>query len=386
MWRIICRVIQTQTEPAGDPPGQVQDLTILITAQPGQDVLRKRKLVEEALVESENRYRLASDYNRSLIEVSLDPLVTISAEGKITDVNMATEKVTGLSRNELIGTDFSLYFTEPERARAGYRQVFEAGQVKDYSLEILAEDGQVTPVLYNASVYRDEDNQVIGVFAAARDITAQKEAEEALRASEEKYRTLFKSESDAIFLIDADSGKILDINDSAVRLYLYSREELTRLTITDLSAQQTIAGMLIREPLSHIPLRYHKKKDGTIFPVEITSNALILQGRRILIAAIRNITERILSEELLRISEERFTKVFMASPCLMAISTLDEGRFLDVNEAFLQAGGFTRGEVIGKTSRDLNIWTENYPRKDFIRRVQNEGGVKNIDIQFRMKS
>ncbi|MBF0526537.1 MAG: PAS domain S-box protein [Deltaproteobacteria bacterium] len=348
--------------------------------------ITERKLAEKALVESENRYRLVSDYNRSLIEASLDPLVTISAEGKITDVNKATEKVTGLSRSELIGTDFSIYFTEPERARAGYRQVFETGQVKDYSLEILAEDGRVTSVLYNASVYRDENNQVIGVFAAARDITAQKKAEEALRAGEEKYRTLFESESDAIFLIDADSGKILDINESAVRLYLYSREELTCLTINDLSAQQTMAGMLIREPLSHIPLRYHKKKDGTIFPVEITSNSLMLQGRRIIIAAIRNITERILSEELLRVSEERFAKVFMSSPSLMAVSTLDEGRFLDVNEAFIQAGGFTREEVIGKTSPDLNVWTENFPRDDFVRRVQNEGGVKNIDIQFRMKS
>ena len=76
--------------------------------------------------------RQASQYARSLIEASLDPLVTISPEGKITDVNEATVKVTGMSRDELIGTDFSDYFTEPEKAREGYQQVFAKGFVTDY--------------------------------------------------------------------------------------------------------------------------------------------------------------------------------------------------------------------------------------------------------------
>src|SRR5919201_821561 len=116
----------------------------------------------------------ASQYARSLIEASLDPLVTISAEGKITDVNEATMKVTGVPRDKLIGTDFSDYFTEPEKAREGYQQVFAKGFVTDYPLTIRHEDGRLTDVLYNASVYKDARGNVLGVFAAARDITAQK--------------------------------------------------------------------------------------------------------------------------------------------------------------------------------------------------------------------
>jgi PAS domain S-box-containing protein len=133
-----------------------------------------RKRAEEAV-------RRASAYNRSLIEASLDPLVTIAPDGKITDVNNATEKVTGLSRQQLIGTDFSDYFTDSGKARAGYEQVFREGLVQDYELEIRHRDGRVTPVLYNASVYRDETGNVIGVFAAARDITERKRTEEAMR-------------------------------------------------------------------------------------------------------------------------------------------------------------------------------------------------------------
>ena len=101
----------------------------------------------------------ASQYSRSLIEASLDPLVTISAEGKITDVNEATVRVTGVERGHLVGTDFSDYFTEPDRAREGYRQVFAQGFVTDYPLTIRHTGGDLTEVLYNASVYKDAGRQ-----------------------------------------------------------------------------------------------------------------------------------------------------------------------------------------------------------------------------------
>lgn len=125
----------------------------------------------------------ASAYNRSLIEASIDPLVTIGPDGKITDVNQATVKVIGASREELIGSVFSRYFTDPDKAEAGYKQVFLDGVVHDYALEIRHRDGHITPVLYNASVYRDTSGEIVGVFAAARDITERRQAEETLRES-----------------------------------------------------------------------------------------------------------------------------------------------------------------------------------------------------------
>ncbi|MGD0228847.1 MAG: PAS domain S-box protein [Syntrophorhabdales bacterium] len=130
----------------------------------------ERRIAEEAL-------QLAYGYNRSLIEASLDPLVTIDPEGRIIDVNIATEQVTGHCRDELIGTDFLGYFTDPQKARTGYRTAFNEGLVRDYPLEIRHREGRITPVLYNASVYRDDAGSVIGVFAAARDVTERKNLE-----------------------------------------------------------------------------------------------------------------------------------------------------------------------------------------------------------------
>jgi PAS domain S-box-containing protein len=115
-----------------------------------------------------------SKYVRSLLEASLDPFVTISAKGKITDVNEALVKVTGITRTGLIGTDFSTYFTSPKKAQEGYLQVFEKSFVSDYALTIKHKNGNLTDVLYNASLYKDEQGKVLGVFAAARDVTEQK--------------------------------------------------------------------------------------------------------------------------------------------------------------------------------------------------------------------
>jgi PAS domain S-box-containing protein len=119
----------------------------------------------------------AVQYARSLIEAGLDPLVTISPEGRITDVNEATVKVTGIPREELIGTAFSECFTEPEKANAIYQLVFDQGMAVDYPLTMRHRDGTLTEVLYNASVYRDTGGKVLGVFAAARDVTQQKQAQ-----------------------------------------------------------------------------------------------------------------------------------------------------------------------------------------------------------------
>jgi PAS domain S-box-containing protein len=117
--------------------------------------------------------RRAFDAARSMIEASLDSLVAISPEGRITDANDATVKVTGILREDLIGTAFSDCFTDPRKANEIYQRVFAEGMAVDYPLTMRHLDGSLTEVLYNASVYRDAGGNVLGVFAAARDVTKQ---------------------------------------------------------------------------------------------------------------------------------------------------------------------------------------------------------------------
>ena len=121
--------------------------------------------------------RQESRYARSLIEASLDPLVTISTEGKITDMNHATENITGLLRDQLTGTDFFDYFTEPQKAREVYQEVFAMGSVADSPLTLRHKDGKLTDVLFNGSVYKSEQGDILGVVIVARDVTEQKRIE-----------------------------------------------------------------------------------------------------------------------------------------------------------------------------------------------------------------
>ncbi|MEI7995312.1 MAG: ATP-binding protein, partial [Methylococcaceae bacterium] len=139
-----------------------------------QDITERKK---QEVIASQNA---ASQYARSLLEASLDPMVTISPEGKIMDVNQATMLVTGVEREQLIGSDFSDYFTDPDQAKASYQMVFAQGRVTDYPLAIRNVSGKITEVMYNANVYRNPVGEVAGVFAAARDVTDLKRYQEAL--------------------------------------------------------------------------------------------------------------------------------------------------------------------------------------------------------------
>ncbi len=132
------------------------------------------------------------------------------------------------------------------------------------------------------------------VLAFTREITARKQAEAALRASEERYRLLFEMESDAIVLVDVESLRIVDANQAAQRLYGYAREELLQLAATDLSVEPDVTAHTIRiqTGVGRVPLRFHRRKDGSVFPVEIANNTLDLNGRPTILAAIRDVTER----------------------------------------------------------------------------------------------
>ncbi len=129
-----------------------------------------RKIADEAL-------RSANTYNRTLLEVSPDPMVTIDTDGKIKDLNSALEIMTGYHRDEIIGTNFSDYFIEPEAACAAYQTAFDKGLTRNLPLELKHRDGRQTSVLYNATVYKNESGEVLGVFAVARDISERKRLE-----------------------------------------------------------------------------------------------------------------------------------------------------------------------------------------------------------------
>lgn len=227
-----------------------------------------------------------------------------------------------------------------------------------YELELITCKGRRIWVQVDESpVVRD--GKTIAIVGSITDITGRRRAEEALRESEENYRQLFEAESDAIFLIENETGRILQANNAACVLYGYSRDELLAKKNTDLSSepeqtrQVTNETPVLSDQVVTIPLRLHRKKDGTVFPVEITGRFFVHQGRPVHLAAIRDITERKRAEEALRDSEEHYRTLFESNPQPMWVYDLETLQFLAVNDAAVEHYGYSRGEFLSMTIKDI---------------------------------
>lgn len=161
----------------------------------------------------------------------------------------------------------------------------------------------------SGNVILDDLQNPVFLSGIVQDITERKETEMRLQESEEKFRNIFLAESDAIFLIDQETGAILEANESACKKYGYTYEEIIRLKNVDMSAEQKKTIVATQEIQTSIPLRYHKKKDGNVFPVEINSSLFILKNRKVVLSAIRDISERKILEDNLIESEGRIREV-----------------------------------------------------------------------------
>jgi PAS domain S-box-containing protein len=283
-------------------------------------------------------------YARSLIEASLDPLVTIGPGGpggKITNVNEATIRVTGVPRDELIGTDFSDYFTEPEEALAGYRSILARGFVTDRKLTIRHRDGRLTDVLYNGSVHKDGHGNLLGVFAAARDVTES-------RGAEQRFRTFVEAAPDAMVLASRD-GTILLVNHQTERLFGYRRDELLGFPVEILiparfrGAHSGHRSKFFNEPLLR-PMGagldlWGARKDGSEFSIEIGLSPIESPQGLTVGATIRDVTvQKTASQYARSLLEASLDPLVTISP---------EGKITDVNEATIKVTGVLREKLVG---------------------------------------
>ncbi|MCK9394920.1 MAG: PAS domain S-box protein [Methylobacter sp.] len=321
--------------------------------------------------------RSAYQYSRSLIEATQDPLVTISAEGKITDVNTATERVTGVNRANLIGSDFADYFTDPEQASKGYQQVFSQGFVTDYPLAIRHVSGKVTDVLYNASVYRDEAGEVLGVFAAARDVTERNKAEQEVTQLSIKNRLILDSAGEGIYGLDID-GQCTFVNPAALQLLGFKVEELlgqhshfmfhrTKSDGRPYPEEECPVQAAYKQGVVHRGSDLYWRKDGSSFPVEFISTPILEAGEITgAVVTFRDVTERKLAEEQLRRSAHSLAEaqriahlgnwdldlvqnVLTWSDEIYRIFEIDQEKFGASYEAFLNAIHPDDRELVNKT-------------------------------------
>jgi PAS domain S-box-containing protein len=203
----------------------------------------------------------------------------------------------------------------------------------------------------------------IAIMGNITDITARKRAEEALRLSEANYRLLFSAESDAIIIIDAETTVIVDANGAALALYGYSEKQLVGLSAVKLSAEpeksiqhiQQVASGEVFVVSPGVAERLHKKKDGTIFPVEISSGVYTLGDRKMICAVIRDVSERKRAEEKLRESQRLLQRTLNSLLDAVLIIDAETVKIMDCNPAASAMFGYSREEMLGETTHFLHV-------------------------------
>ncbi len=333
----------------------------------------------------------ASQYARSLIEASVDPLVTISAEGKITDVNEATIKVTGVPRQRLIGTDFSNYFTEPEKAREGYQQVFEKGFVTDYPLTIRHRDGKLTDVLYNASVYKDVSGNVLGVFAAARDVTDSRRVMREYLETKNFLDNILQSSTKYSIIGKDLTHKILSWNEGAQRNYGYTAEEIIGKDSSILHTPQDIESGAVDKMLAMAHekglaegefMRVRKDCSRFVASVVVTRRNDASGNPIGYLLMSNDISEKKMADEQLRQAAQLSRSLIEASlDPLVTISA--DGKITDVNEATVKVTGVPRERLIGTDFS--NYFTEPAKASEGYQLVFSKGKVTDYPLTIRHK-
>jgi PAS domain S-box-containing protein len=303
----------------------------------------ERKRAEQAMRESEEQFR-------TIVETASSLLLIADAQGNNTYLSPNCERITGYTQEELLGkVIWWVHEDDTPRAREVFqRSIREGVGGKDFEYKAVKKSGELWYASSSWQPLRDGEGNLRGIVMQTIDITERKRAEEALRESEEKYRLLFATESDAIMVFDAETRQHVDVNAAALRLYGYTREEFLKLRQMDLTAEPEATDASIARTLGgedvRIPLRYHKKKDGTVFPVEISAGVFTWQNRRTLCGIVRDITERKRAEEALRESEKRFRKLADLLP--QTVFELDlQGNFIFANHHGFESFGYTQEDI-----------------------------------------
>jgi diguanylate cyclase (GGDEF)-like protein/PAS domain S-box-containing protein len=285
---------------------------------------------------------------------------------------------------------------EPERA-ALWPPLYERALSKGpFQVEYLLIDGRTLELAFNPIVV---DGKTTGISIFGKDITERRTAEMKLRESEERYRTAFEMSLDAITISRIDDERFIDCNPAYFDMSGYKREEVigrTSLELgiwADIHDRQTMMNILRQNScVCGLEVRL-RKKNGEIGWGQLSASMIELDGAPCILAVVRNVTEAKAAEErlaaaqeALKASEERYRTVFQTSPDFVGINRLDDGIFIDANDAYLNILGFEREEVIGRTAQELNIWADSCDQQNFVEMLQRNSKCRNLETRFRKKS
>jgi PAS domain S-box-containing protein len=359
----------------------------------------------ELEMQNEELRRIQSDYDEYFDLYYLAPIgyLTINNNGLILNANMAASRMLGATGGDLLKKPITSFILPDDQDiyHLQSRQFIEADQLKTSELRMVKRDGTVFWAHLAASAAKSRpttsgqnaDSALI-FRVALEDISERKHAEDTIREREEWFRCIFNATSEAIFIHDAATGMILDVNNRMLEFFGYSRQEALAINIGDISSKEepyTLdqAEAKLRLALTEGPQQFDwqaRCKDGTLLWTVVSLSKVSFNTKDYIIAVVRDNSMRKQEEMALEESKTKFSTIFHSSPVAIGISNLENGRFIDVNETFLDMFGCEREEIIGHTSMDLALWPHPDEREKMIRQLRERGRVQQYEAMYRHKS
>ncbi len=369
-------------------------------AKPSYETLQKKAArLEKELSQARLSQRRNEEHYRDLVENVNSIILRLDRKGIIHFINeyalrffgYEADEITGRSvvgtivpENESTGRDLAVMMedicTRPDRYASNEN-------------ENMRKDGTRVWVSWSNRALTDQTGAVTEIICVGNDITRLKKAESAMRESEEKYRALYNSSINMIYIHDL-KGNFIDANESGLKLVGYTLDEFKTLSFRDILAPEEEQRALERTVRSTASgeldkaVEFHlRTKSGEEKYIEVNASLLRRDGRPYGILGIaRDITLSRTAEAAMRESEEKFSTAFSKSPLLTAINTIDDNRFIDVNDRFLEVTGFQREEVIGKTVAELNLSVHDEELQAMAAEVLETGSVRDKKLRIRTKS
>jgi PAS domain S-box-containing protein len=347
--------------------------------------ITERKKAEEALRESEELYR-------TLVETSPDGIVLTDMDTNIIMVNQSAYETLGYKKAEDVLGKSSFDLMAPEdqhRIFENVEELLETGRVKNVEFNFIHRNGTRIPIEFNASLVYDEKGEPKAFFGISRNVTERKEAEMVIKESQEKYSNLFHQSNDAIIIHDLKGG-MMDVNQKAVDLFGYTKKILLSKKVPELHPKDELKKSkkafkrISKEGKISFEITF-QKKNGDVFPAEVSSNLFEIGDKKFIQGIIRDITERKRAEEALKESEEMYRSLIETSPDAITVTDL-EGKISFVSQRAVELAGYKKPiEVIGKNAFDfIDLKDQELALKN-LRKTLKSGSLRNTEYIMKKK-
>jgi PAS domain S-box-containing protein len=347
------------------------------------EMLTSLENANKALRESEEKFSKA--FRASPDAISISRL----SDGVFLEINDSYTNIIGYSREELLGKnadDFNLW-AKPDQRESMLQKIRDRIMMHNEEMEIRSKSGEIRTMLLSTEYVQIGDEPCL--LVVGNDISERNKMEEMLANEATRRLILIEQSRDGIVILD-QNGAVYEANRRFAEMLGYSPEEVLKLNVWDwefLYPPEQVKEMIgtVDEAGDHFITR-HRRKDGTTFDVEISTNGAMFAGQKLIFCVCRDITERTRMEKALRESEEKFSIAFRSSPNTMAITTVKEGKFIEINDIHSRLTGYTRDDTIGHTAIELGLWANEEDRVRMLEILKKNDRVNPEEFEFRIKS